>query len=349
MRISITTPHKKYSVIVEPNAFKKFTFPKDVIVVTDSIVRRKYASLLKKHRVVSFTAGEQSKHLTVVEKLSQQLVKLGAQRSTSIIAFGGGVVGDVAGFLAAIYMRGIPVYQVPTSLLAMVDASVGGKTGVDLASGKNLLGAFHQPEAVIIDPQFLLKLPNDEFRNGMGEVVKHGVLDASLFTWLQRNADNINSRDIKTLTAMVGKNVKIKANIVQADERELGQRMLLNLGHTFAHAVEQLSGYSIPHGEAVAMGLMYAAHYSGWPTKSPKHLKQLQHLQQLLHIFSLPTHLETPYTAKQMMRVMSRDKKNTTRGITLVLPNAIGDVQIKGNISNAAIERFITQYHGEIT
>ncbi len=151
MRRIVRTTHKHYPVVIEQNAVRNFEFPKNSIVITDSTLRKKYGKLWKKHSVLSFSAGEHHKRLDTVEQLCEQLVALDADRDSSIIAFGGGVVGDVAGFVAAVYMRGIPVYQVPTTLLAMVDASVGGKTAVDLASGKNLVGAFHQPEAVVMD------------------------------------------------------------------------------------------------------------------------------------------------------------------------------------------------------
>lgn len=338
MRIIVKTASKKYPIIVEHNAFKKFKFPNNSIVVTDHNVLKKYASLLKPFDVVSFEPGEQSKHLETIEGLAEGLVELGVDRTNSLIAFGGGVVGDVAGFLAATYMRGIPFYQVPTSLLAMVDASVGGKTAVDLPSGKNLVGAFHQPEAVIIDPTVLQDLPNDQFRNGMGEVVKHGVLNATLFRWLERNADAINQRDVDVLTTMLAKNIKLKASIIAKDEKEQGIRMLVNLGHTFGHALEQLSEYTVPHGEAVAMGMMYAAHYVKMP--------DLDRIEQLLYSFGLPSRLEDPFTAKQMVKVMQADKKNKGHKITLVLPHAIGDVRIKKNVTSKQIETFLCTYEG---
>ena len=340
MRVSIATPHKKYPIIIEPKAVQQFKFPKRSIVVTDSTVQKKYGQLFSKFPTIVFTPGEAHKRLDTVERMAEKLVELDAHRTSSIIALGGGVVGDMAGFLAAIYMRGIPFYQVPTSLLAMVDASVGGKTGVDLASGKNLVGAFHQPEAVIIDPQVLVDLPEDQFRNGMGEVVKHAVLDAKLFRWLERNADKILERDVDTLATLVAKNVRIKAAIVNADEKEAHQRMLLNLGHTFGHAIEQLSGYSVPHGEAVGMGLMYAAEYTATEDKD--------RIANLLLKFGLPLHLETPYTAKQMVKVMQSDKKNRGGKITLVLPKAIGDVHIDTTVTSAKVERFMNNYHAEI-
>lgn len=335
MRITVNTPHKKYSVIIESKSIEKYSFPKNAIVITNSTLQRDCRKRFKENQIVHFSAGEAVKRLATVEQLCEQLVKLNADRSSSIIAFGGGIVGDIAGFVASIYMRGIPVYQVPTTLLAMVDASVGGKTGVDLKAGKNLVGTFHQPEAVVIDPTVLLALPEEEFINGMGEVIKHGLLDKKLFVWLERNRDKIRQRDLPTLQRMLIMNVKIKQAVVEADEKEAGTRMLLNLGHTFGHAIEKLSAYSIPHGQAVAIGLIYAALYSKFP--------DLDRLIDLLHYFKLPSHLEKPFAPEQMIRAMQNDKKNRGNNITLVLPQALGEIHIHRTATASSIRSFLKQ------
>ncbi len=339
MRITLTTQTKRYPIIIEANGLQKFSFPNNAFIITNSIVHKLYGKQFAQFPVIQIPAGEEHKRLQTVEHICEQLITLGAHRNSSIIAVGGGVVGDMAGFVASIFMRGIPVYHVPTTLLAMVDSSVGGKTGVDSRLGKNLIGTFHQPDAVIMDPVFLKKLPSEEFSNGMAEVIKHGVLDASLFTWLERNTAAIQKRDIKTLETMLAKNVKIKKAIVEADEKESDIRMLLNLGHTFGHAIEHLSKYTIPHGQAVAIGLVYAASFSKMP--------EIDRLIDLLLAFNLPTRVDTPYPAAAMVKSMQTDKKNLGRAITLILPQALGQIHIHQKTTPKTILRFLQQYHAQ--
>lgn len=346
MRIVINTKAKRYPVIIGANAIRDFRFPDSAVVITNTTLHRLYGKWFRRYPVIEIPTGESHKRLQTIEHICEQLIRLGADRSTSIIACGGGVVGDMAGFVASIFMRGIPVYQVPTTLLAMVDASVGGKTGVDSALGKNLIGTFHQPEAVIIDPLVLTKLPLKEFNNGMAEVVKHGVLDASLFTWLESNVKNIQQRDVKILETLLVKNVRLKKAIVEQDEKESDVRMLLNLGHTFGHAIEYLSGYTIPHGQAVAIGLVYSAYFANMP--------EVNRLVELLQAFNLPTRLETrdlktQYSGSAMVKVMKTDKKNQAGGITLVLPRELGKIHIHSKTSPTSIERFLNKYHAEVS
>jgi 3-dehydroquinate synthetase len=190
-----------------------------------------------------------------------------------------------------------------------------------------------------MDPVFLKKIPPEEFSNGMAEVIKHGVLEASLFTWLERNTTAIHKRDVKTLETMIVKNVRIKKAIVEADEKESDIRMLLNLGHTFGHALEHLSKYEIPHGQAVSIGLVYAASFAKMP--------EIDRLIDLLQAFNLPTHLDTPYPAAAMVKSMQADKKNQGRNITLILPKAIGSIHIHRNTTPKTIVRFLQQYHAQ--
>lgn len=361
MRLTIKTTSATYPVIIEPRAIQKFHWPKNSIVITDTKVQRHYGkqfSAIRHFPVVTFAAGETNKRLTTVETICEQLVRLGADRSTNIIAFGGGVVGDVAGLVASVYMRGVPLYHIPTTLLAMVDSSLGGKTGVDLVAGKNLVGTIYQPQAVIMDPQFIIDLPDEQFRNGMGEIVKHGVIDGTLFKWLEKNSDAIIRRDKTCIAEMISKNVRIKARIVSADEREAGQRMMLNLGHTFGHAIEKLSKYSIPHGEAVAIGLQYAVQYAEQTRTHKVRTSQVpsnqartsqlgidvDRVSALLHTFGLPTQLTTPFAPKEMVQAMMSDKKNRAQHITLILPRALGDIHIQSGISPKKIERFLQTY-----
>lgn len=209
----------------------------------------------------TFPAGERSKTRETWAELTDQLIASGYGAGAGIVALGGGVTGDLAGFVAATLGRGVPFVQVPTTLLAMVDASIGGKTGVNTATAKNLVGAFHPPAAVIADPLVLGTLPAEHFRGGLAEAVKHAVVaDASYLDWLMTSADRVLGRDPVLLTELIERSVAIKARIVSADERDSGQRAVLNAGHTVAHALEQVSHYTIPHGDAVALGLIVESH-----------------------------------------------------------------------------------------
>jgi len=210
--------------------------------------------------LVPFAAGEARKTVATWAELVDALVRLGVGRDGCVVALGGGVAGDVAGFVAATYLRGIPLVQVPTTLLAMVDASVGGKTGVDTAAGKNLVGAFHQPRLVVADPEVLASLPEAELRAGLAEAVKHGAIaDAAYLDGIARDADRLLGRDAGALAALVARSVEIKAEVVAADPWEAGRRASLNFGHTVGHALEALSGYTLPHGHAVAIGMVAEA------------------------------------------------------------------------------------------
>ena len=213
--------------------------------------------------VFAFPSGEQHKTRETWAKLSDQLIAAGHRRDSVFIALGGGVTGDLVGFVAATFMRGVPFVQVPTSLLAMIDASIGGKTGVDTPAGKNLIGAFHQPSLVLIDPQLLRTLPPQHLRQGLAEAIKHGAIaDASYFSWIAASLREIlDSADIDDATAMrlVQRSVEIKVGVVAQDERESGIRKILNFGHTIAHAIEQVTGYGVPHGDAVAIGMVAEA------------------------------------------------------------------------------------------
>lgn len=214
--------------------------------------------------VLALPLGEPRKRLATVEQLCEAMHVAGTDRRTVVVAFGGGVAGDVCGFVAASYMRGVDLVQIPTTLLAQVDASVGGKTGVNLATGKNLVGAFHQPKLVLIDPDILETLPDREYRAGVQEVVKHGVIrSAELFEFMEKERDAVLARESKAVEYMIAESVRIKADVVRRDEREGGLRRILNFGHTLGHALEAETGYSLLlHGEAVAFGMIAAARLS---------------------------------------------------------------------------------------
>src|SRR5262249_50467455 len=212
--------------------------------------------------LAAIPSGEESKCLTQAARLYDALYELAADRQTAVVAVGGGVVGDLAGFVAATFNRGLPLVMVPTTLLAMVDSSVGGKVGINLPQGKNLVGTFHQPAGVWIDTAVLATLPDREYRSGLAEVVKYGViLDAEFFTWLEANADAVLQRNSAALTHLIARSCQLKALVVEQDEREeTGLRAVLNYGHTFAHAFESVAGYGVwLHGEAVAVGMICAS------------------------------------------------------------------------------------------
>lgn len=208
-----------------------------------------------------FDDAEAAKNLRTVESLARGLTRAGADRKSLLVAVGGGVVGDVAGFVAATYLRGIALVQIPTTVVAQVDSSIGGKTGVNLPEGKNLVGAFYPPRLVLTDPEVLRTLPEREFRGGLAEVIKHAsIADEPMFSYLEKNLDKVKRRDARALEELIPRNVRIKAGVVSRDERESGLREILNFGHTFAHALESVTKYRrYQHGEAVAWGMMAAA------------------------------------------------------------------------------------------
>jgi 3-dehydroquinate synthase len=247
----------------------------------------------------------------------------GFGRDSALIALGGGVTGDLAGFVAATYMRGVPYLQVPTTLLAMVDASVGGKTGVDTPQGKNLVGAFHPPAAVIADPQTLVTLPDRDYRAGLVEAVKHGlIIDRAYFEWMETNAAEISSRRVDLLTQLIRWSVEIKAEIVASDERESGRRAILNVGHTVAHALERVSGYSLPHGEAVALGLVAECELAEQLGLASAGLRS--RVAALLRRFQLPERLPPGLERGAVVGSMATDKKNRGGQVHFALPSQLG-------------------------
>ena len=287
--------------------------------------------------------GEPSKCLSVAGKLYDALAAIPADRQTVVVAVGGGVVGDVAGFVAATYNRGLPLVMVPTTLLAMVDSSVGGKVGINHPRGKNLIGAFHQPAGVWIDTAYLDTLPDREYRSGLAEVVKYGViLDADFFAWLEANADAVLKRDPAAVRHVVTRCCELKADIVEKDEREeTGLRMVLNYGHTFAHAFETVGGYgSWLHGEAVAAGMACASRLAEKLDMVPADVTARQ--VELLEKFGLPTAAKPEWPADQLIAVMRRDKKVTAGRLRFVLPTRIGEVVVRDDVAELFVEREFT-------
>jgi 3-dehydroquinate synthase len=276
--------------------------------------------------LLTFPAGEWNKTRETWSALSDRLVDAHVDRGGVVIALGGGVVGDLAGFVAATYLRGIRYVQVPTSLLAMLDASIGGKTGVDLPQGKNLLGAFHQPRVVVADLETLSTLPGPQFAAGMAEAIKHGVIaDAEYFAGLERDHGRLVARDAEALEHMVKRSVEIKAEVVAADEREAGRRAILNFGHTVGHAIESTSGYGVLHGEAVAIGMTFESRLA--ERAGIAEAGTAKRIAQVLTRFSLPLELpDTPVDA--LIDAMWHDKKAQNGELRLALPNRVGSMEI---------------------
>ena len=278
---------------------------------------------------LTFDPGEQSKSRESWARLTDALMERGFGRDTGVIAMGGGVTGDLAGFVAATYMRGVPYLQVPTTLLAMLDASVGGKTGVDTPQGKNLVGAFHQPVAVIADPETLTSLPDREYRAGLSEAVKHGLIaDQTYFAWMEANAAALTARDLNALAWLIRRSVEIKGEVVAGDERELGRRAILNAGHTVAHAWEKASGYELPHGEAVAAGLIVECDLAERLGVAQPGLRK--RVAALLAALGVLERLPRSPGAPMLVDCMASDKKNRDGHIHFALPGRVGGMH-RGN------------------
>jgi 3-dehydroquinate synthase len=289
---------------------------------------------------ITFPSGERSKSRESWAGLTDALLEQGFGRDSGIVALGGGVAGDLAGFVAATFMRGVPYLQVPTTLLAMLDASVGGKTAVDTPQGKNLVGAFHPPVAVLADPVTLRTLPEREYRAGLAEAVKHGVIaDRSYFDWIEQSADALLGRDEGALVRLVCRSVEIKAQVVGEDERETGRRAILNAGHTVAHALEQALDFGIPHGEAVALGLIAESALAEALGLAVAGLHQ--RVARLLHRLGLPSRLQRRVAVTQVITAMSSDKKNRDSRVRFALPTALGSMASEGgwtrNVDESAI------------
>jgi 3-dehydroquinate synthase len=286
--------------------------------------------------------GEETKSLAFAAALYDRLAEMPADRRTLVVAVGGGVVGDLAGFAAATYNRGLPLLMVPTSLLAMVDSSVGGKVGVNHPKGKNLIGAFHQPAGVWIDTAFLTTLPDREFLSGLAEVVKYGViLDAAFFDHLEANAAGVLGRQAGQLEHVIGRSCQLKADVVEHDEREeTGLRAVLNYGHTFAHAFETVGGYgSWLHGEAVAAGMVCASRLAERMDLIPPAVTARQ--VKLLQAFGLPTAPDPQWPADDLIAVMRRDKKAQGGRLRFVLPTRLGRVEMFGDAPEALVREVL--------
>jgi len=305
----------------------------DCLIVSNETVAPLYLDALqanlggKSVESVALADGEAHKTIASVGLIVDRLVESRANRDTTVIALGGGVVGDIAGFAAACYLRGVNFIQVPTTLLAQVDSSVGGKTGVNHPQGKNLIGAFHQPKIVLIDTDTLSTLPERELKAGLAEVIKYGaIIDADFFAWLEGNVDALLAKDADALAHAIQCSCELKADVVAEDEREAGRRAILNFGHTFGHAIERCQGYGEwLHGEAIAAGMIMAAMLSDIGKG------EVARLVDLIRRAGLPVAPPT-IGADAMMDAMGMDKKIVKKQLRLVLLNELGDASIRSDI-----------------
>ena len=342
-RITVALGARSYSIVVGSGLVDGLGqhLPEGTkALVTTPIINNLYgervAEAIGEHKLVLVPDGEEAKQWTVLEKLLGDLLDAGLDRNSTIIALGGGSVGDLAGFAASIYMRGINIVQTPTTLLAMVDSSIGGKTAVNHPRGKNLVGSFHQPCLVLIDPVFLETLPIREIRSGMAEIIKYGVIsDPALYTKLESTSlENLTPRDMAEIIASCA---ETKARYVERDEEDrLGIRAALNFGHTVGHAVEKLTDHAVSHGEGVAMGMVAAS----WIALEHGliELSDYQRLVRLLEDTGLPTQIPT-LDIPEMLKVMHRDKKAVNGDIKFILPTGIGEKPLLRQVREETITR----------
>ncbi len=354
--VPVATPSRSYEVLIGSGLLArageclgKFLENKRAFVVTVPPVRRRWAGVLVKSlaasgietELVEMPDGERSKRLATLEKLAEKLVKRGADRGAALIALGGGVTGDVTGFLASIYMRGVDVIQIPTTVLAQVDAAIGGKTGVNLASGKNMLGTFHQPRAVLVDPAVLETLPSREYRAGLYESLKCGIIgDEGLFRLFEERRREILDRDAVVLEKVIADSVRLKAAVVSADEREGGLRQVLNLGHTVGHALEVETGYTqLLHGEAVAWGMVAATHIA-LSTGKLDSVTAGRISNSVLGFGRLP---RMAITTRNILRRLRSDKKTRQGVVRFILPREIGKVEIVTDVPEAIVRAAVDE------
>lgn len=314
------------------------------VIITDSHVNRLYGQVFLtafaeaglNASILEIPAGESSKNISTVMDIAGKLLAAGADRGTVLIALGGGVVGDLTGFIASIYMRSVPYIQVPTTLIGQVDSSIGGKTAVDLPQGKNLLGTFYQPRAVFMDLNFLDTLPENEFNNGLAEIIKYGIIeDEKMFKFLEENMDAVKNRDSGHLLKIIETCCRIKKSIVEIDEREQGLRRILNFGHTLGHALEAVSDYTLSHGEGVSLGMIAAARLS-----VKMHYLSEDESARVEHVIvqaGLPTRILASFDPKAVINRLKMDKKKKDDVIHFVLIKKIGMPFVSSSVSEKLI------------
>ncbi len=346
---------RSYSIRIERGLLKTIgadicskNIAKRFCIISDDQVAGLYGDQLRQSlsesglvaELLTFPRGEVSKSLETLGSLASRLARKGYDRGDALIALGGGVAGDITGFLASIYMRGIPFIQVPTTLLAQVDSSVGGKTGVDIPEGKNLIGAFYQPEAVYIDPDVLSTLPEQELLGGLAEVIKYGIIwDRTFFDFLTEKRVEILSLDDSAVLPLLARCCQIKAQVVEQDEREGGLRRILNFGHTMGHAVEAASNFTLIHGLAIAIGMRAASDLAVLGKYCAP--EDAVAIRRLLEDFGLPVEIPPGLDRSVIRRFLLTDKKTVGGRVFFVLPQKIGRVIITDKVASADIDEVL--------
>lgn len=356
--IRVSLADRSYSILIQPRLIENIgrelsviKFPRKIAIISNPTVDEIYGGSLfssltdSGFSIIQYNVpdGEEYKNLRTLELIYDFLIQNSLDRGCGLIALGGGVVGDMAGFAAATFLRGIPYVQIPTTLLAQVDSSVGGKTAVNHSLGKNLIGAFYQPEAVYIDIATLNTLPSREISAGLAEVVKYGIIhDYEFFCWLEDNAQSLIQRDAESFVHAIKRSCQIKAEIVAIDEREGSVRAFLNYGHTFGHAIEKLSGYGQwKHGEAVAVGMVVAARVSS--QQGLCSAADVERITRLLQFLELPV-VPPDFPLEDYVAAMQRDKKVKDGALSMVLNQGIGQVVLKKISDISTVFSFIFKH-----
>ncbi|EKD92849.1 MAG: 3-dehydroquinate synthase [uncultured bacterium] len=349
---------RSYPIWIETGLFKKI--PADLkkefgvrkyAIVTDTRLEKIYGQELIENMqregleatIVSFALGEKNKSLATIEKMANTMLKQGHNRQSMILTLGGGITGDLGGFLASIYMRGIDFVHVPTSLLAMADSCIGGKNGVDLKEGKNLLGTFLQPKKIYMDPYLLSTLSPREIRNGLAEVVKHGfIADAEILKHLTKHAPRILEGHLRDLTDLLVLSCRVKGKIIELDPTEEHERKWLNYGHSLGHAIEQASGYKLHHGEAIAIGMNLENRIAF--NRKMLSRKEVHTIETLLQLLKLPTEIPLDLSTTTIVEALKHDKKNSsTQTYTMVLLKKIGSPKIVDDIQEKEIQAVLSK------
>jgi 3-dehydroquinate synthase len=327
--------NKKKVVYTYNQNFQKFIEAETTILLTDKNIFKYHQSLFKKYKVITINAGEKHKNQKTVDDVIKKMIEFGADRSYTIVGIGGGVITDMAGYISAIYMRGIKCMLAPTTILAMVDASIGGKNGIDVAHYKNMVGTIKQPDKIIFDFRFLKTLPQKEWINGFAEIIKHACIKSKkLFQELEKKSIAHYQNNFEELSNLIYQNAELKTNVVKRDEFEKHERMLLNFGHTLGHAVE--NNYQLPHGFAVAIGMVYACRLSEKLTN----FNETKKIVQLIEKYALPSKLD--FDSDVVFENMLKDKKKIRNNINYVLLKKIGESKIQ-SISKSDLKKYIKQ------
>jgi 3-dehydroquinate synthase len=361
-KVHVDLENRSYDILIAKNSVEflaEFLLKKKyskVFIITDQNVCKLHLSrlnaVLEKAKInleiITTDSGEQTKSFQFLEKICEEILQKGIDRKSLIVAFGGGVIGDLSGFVASILLRGIDFVQIPTTLLAMVDSSIGGKTAINSRFGKNLIGAFYQPQLVICDLNFLSTLPERELRSGYAEIVKYGLIyDEDFFQFLEKNSAGIFTHDEKILAKIIQRSCEIKAEIVSRDERESGERALLNFGHTFGHVFETEVNYSaeILHGEAVALGIIMAAKMSqnfGMIAEND-FLRIKSHLENAGFVTDVKK-IRKNWERKNLISHLFKDKKNENRNLTFILLEKIGKARIEKSVNLSEFEKILEEF-----